>query len=92
LVFSTHHPFMDWHEFQTESYFAIDLLEDEWDVGKVTFYRRPLTIMTRDLAEAGFVISQILEPEPLETLQDVDSELFSRLSKEPLRLMFKAHK
>jgi len=92
LVFSTHHPFTDWQEFQTESYFAIDLLEDEWDVGKVTFYRRPLTVMTKDLAEAGFVISRILEPEPVAELQEVDSELFSRLSKTPLRLMFKAIK
>jgi SAM-dependent methyltransferase len=31
LVFSTHHPFMDWTLFKRENYFAIELLEDEWE-------------------------------------------------------------
>jgi len=68
------------------------LLEDEWDVGKVTFYRRPLTAMSEDLAEAGFVVKRLLEPQPLNTLQDVDPELFLRLSRNPWRLMVRAYK
>ncbi|HZI31463.1 MAG TPA: class I SAM-dependent methyltransferase, partial [Candidatus Binatia bacterium] len=37
LIFSTHHPFTDWQYFKTENYFAVDLLEDEWDIGKMKF-------------------------------------------------------
>lgn len=92
LVFSTHHPFMDWQQFKTEDYFSVDLLEDEWDVGKVTFYRRPITVMSEDLQAAGFVIERILEPQPLEALLKINPELFERLTKKPWRLMIRALK
>ena len=92
LVFSTHHPFTDWQEFDVEDYFAIALLEDEWDVGKVMFYRRPLTAISEDLAAAGFAIDRILEPQPLESMRAVDREWFERLMKNPLRLMVRACK
>lgn len=92
LIFSTHHPIMDWQNFAVESYFSFELLEDEWDVGKVKFYRRSLTAMSQDIAEAGFFIECLLEPQPLETLKEVDAELFAKLSKMPWRLMIKACK
>ncbi|MGK7875463.1 MAG: class I SAM-dependent methyltransferase [Xenococcaceae cyanobacterium] len=92
LVFSTHHPFTDWQEFKTENYFAVDLIEDEWDVGKVEFYRRPITVMSEDLEAAGFVIERLLEPQPLELLREANSELFEHLMKKPWRLMIRACK
>ena len=50
LAFSTHHPVMDWQLFKTDSYFAIELLEDEWDdIGRVSFYRRPLSAIADEL-------------------------------------------
>src|SRR5512145_1177330 len=46
LVFSTHHPFMDWQQFATASYFTTEQVRDTWDVGPVTFYRRSLTTIS----------------------------------------------
>ena len=49
LVFSTHHPFMDWKLHNREDYFKLEKLDDEWEnVGKVQYYRRPLTAMSGD--------------------------------------------
>ena len=46
LIFSCHHPFMDYTYFNRDNYFETALLEDEWDTSegsvKVEFYRRPL--------------------------------------------------
>lgn len=92
LIFSTHHPIMDWQNFPVESYFSFELVEDEWDVGKVKFYRRSLAAMSQDLTAAGFLIERLLEPQPLEALKEVDAELFAKLAKMPWRLMIKACK
>ncbi|WP_062428988.1 class I SAM-dependent methyltransferase, partial [Treponema endosymbiont of Eucomonympha sp.] len=47
IIFSIHHPLMEFTHFKRENYMAIELLEDEWTMGeeqiKVEFYRRPLT-------------------------------------------------
>lgn len=92
LVFSTHHPFMDWTFFKRENYFAIELLEDEWDIGKVEFYRRPLTAMSEDLESAGFFIERLLEPQPAEEFRRVNPEEYQRLTKNPLFLFIRARK
>ena len=47
LFFSTHHPFSDLALAPTDDYFATTLIEDESDVGKVQFYRRPLSKISR---------------------------------------------
>lgn len=91
LVFSTHHPFMDWQEFQRDDYFAVERLDDYWQgVGAVQFYRRPLTAISRDLAEAGFVIERLLEPQPGEEYRAARPEWFERLSKNPWFLFVRA--
>ena len=90
LVFSTHHPFMDWKLFHTEDYFATELLEDEWDIGKVTYYRRPLTAMCDALQNAGFWIEQLLEPRPTEEFRRVNPEGYERLTKNPWFLVIRA--
>ena len=93
LVFSTHHPFMDWKLFNTEDYFATELLEDEWDgIGKVTYYRRPLTTISDDLKSAGFWIERLLEPQPTKDFQRVDPASYERLSKNPWFLVVRARK
>jgi SAM-dependent methyltransferase len=92
LVFSTHHPFMDWRLFNKEDYFAIELLEDEWDIGKVSFYRRPLTTISQDLDSAGFFIERLLEPQPTEGFRRVDPEGYERLTKNPWFLFVRARK
>jgi SAM-dependent methyltransferase len=90
LVFSTHHPFMDFQVFKTDSYFTTELLEDEWSTGKVRYYRRPLTAMSDALAAAGFVLERILEPQPVEEFRRVDPEGYGRLSKNPWFLVIRA--
>lgn len=92
LVFSTHHPFMDWREFRTANYFRTERLTDEWDVGTVTFYRRPLTAMASALAGAGFVIERLLEPQPTDEFRAAKPKSFARLSTEPWFLFFRARR
>ena len=92
LVFSTHHPFMDWKLFNTEDYFATELLEDEWDIGKVTFYRRPLKAICEALHNAGFWIEQLLEPHPTADFRRVNPEGYERLMKNPWFLVIRARK
>ena len=93
LVFSTHHPFNDWKLFNKEDYFAVELLEDEWeDVGKVTFYRRPLTAISQDLAAAGFVIERLLEPQPTEDFRRANPIKYELLMKNPWFLAIRAEK
>jgi SAM-dependent methyltransferase len=92
LVFSTHHPFMDWKLFNKEDYFALELLEDEWDIGKVSFYRRPLAAISHDLDSAGFFIERLLEPQPTEEFRRVDPEGYERLTRNPWFLCVRARK
>lgn len=90
LVFSTHHPFMDWKLFETDDYFATELVVDEWKIGTVTFFRRPLTAMTAALASAGFVIEQIVEPQPTEAFRQADPADYEKLMKNPWFLVVRA--
>lgn len=90
LVFSTHHPFMDWKLFDTEDYFAVELLRDEWDVGKVDYYRRPLTVISSDVETAGFCIERLLEPQPTEEFRRANPETHEMLMKNPWFLAVRA--
>lgn len=92
FVFSTHHPFTDWKYFQREDYFARELLEDEWDIGKMQFYRRPLTAMSKALDASGFFIERLLEPQPTENFQKLNPEGYEKRLKRPLFLVIRAKK
>jgi SAM-dependent methyltransferase len=92
LVFSTHHPFLDWTYFKRDSYFASELLEDEWDIGKIRFHRRPLTAMSEALESAGFWIERLLEPQPTEDFRRVNPERCEHHTRNPLFLVVRAVK
>ena len=94
LVFSTHHPaFYDFTLSKLGTYFATELVEDEWDwLGKVHFYRRPLTTICSDLRSAGFLIDVLLEPLPTEEFRKANPEGFEKLTKVPGFLIFRAQK
>jgi 2-polyprenyl-3-methyl-5-hydroxy-6-metoxy-1,4-benzoquinol methylase len=92
LVFSTSHPFLDWKYFKRDSYFASELLEDEWDIGKMRFYRRPLTAMSQALESAGFWIERLMEPQPTEGFRRVNPERFEHHLRNPLFLVIRASK
>ena len=92
LIFSTHHPFNDWRLFDKEDYFATEIIHDEWEIGPVSFYRRPLTKICADLKAAGFFIDTILEPQPRPEFEAVDPEVYARLQKNPWFIVFRAQK
>ena len=68
VVFSTHHPAMDWQLYAKDDYFALRQITETWSKGagefEVTFWRRPLTSMCQSISAAGFVIAQLVEPLP----------------------------
>jgi SAM-dependent methyltransferase len=92
LIFSTHHPFMDWKYFNREDYFALDLVEDDWDIGTMRYYRRPLTAMSQALDTSGFVIERLLEPQPTEDLKKMNAAGYEKHLKNPLFLIIRARK
>lgn len=93
LLFSTHHPFNDWQLFHRDDYFATELLEDEWDdIGRVQFYRRPLTSICETLHTAGFVIDRLLEPLPTKDFREIAPEAYHRLMTTPWFLVIRAKK
>ncbi|MBD2343345.1 class I SAM-dependent methyltransferase [Anabaena subtropica] len=97
LLFSTHHPFMDFQLFEKVDYFATDFLEDSWqNYGstsvRVRFYRRPLSAMTSALTSAGFVMQKIVEPRPTEECQQHYPQAYEKLSTKPWFLILLAQK
>ena len=93
VVFSTHHPAMDWQLHSSEDYFAIKQVTEIWTkAGKefeVTFWRRPLTAMTEAIASAGFVIDRLVEPEPIPELKEKDPAANKVLRTTPTFLFFR---
>jgi ubiquinone/menaquinone biosynthesis C-methylase UbiE len=73
VVFSTHHPAMDWQLHTPEDYFAVEQVTETWTKGsaqfQVSFWRRPLTAMAEAIASAGFVIERLAESAPLASME-----------------------
>jgi SAM-dependent methyltransferase len=90
LIFSTHHPSMDFQLFGTMDYFKTEPLEDDWSTGKVRYYRRPLTAMIEALAEGGFVVERILEPQPTEAFKNEDPKNYEKLATNPWFIVIRA--
>jgi ubiquinone/menaquinone biosynthesis C-methylase UbiE len=92
VVFSTHHPTMDW-EHNPDDYFATKQVTERWHKGSaefdVTFWRRPLTAMTHAIASAGFVIEQLVEPSPVPELRDRDPGAYKHIATRPRFLFFR---
>ena len=92
LIFSTHHPFTDLKMATSGDYFATELIEDEWDIGKVWYYRRPLSKITHDLFKSGFLIEEMAEPQPTKPPEEVEFSAYERAMKMPMRLLVRARK
>ncbi|AIQ17285.1 methyltransferase type 11 [Paenibacillus sp. FSL H7-0357] len=96
LVFSVHHPFMDFTVFQRENYFLTELLEDDWDVNhvkvKVQFYRRPLNAIMSAVLHAGFILEELLEPMPTEEFKQALPQSYEKLLRKPQFLFIRARK
>lgn len=89
VVISTHHPASDWHRLGG-SYFTVEPVTETWSKGwEITAWRMPLTQMTAEFADAGFVIERLVEPAPRPEMAESHPESFSRLSTEPGFILFR---
>ncbi len=93
VVFSTHHPSMDWRLHSPDDYFAVKQVTEIWSKGsgnfEVTFWRRPLTAMTEAIASTGFVIERLVEPDPSPELEDRDPDAYEVMRTTPSFLFFR---
>jgi SAM-dependent methyltransferase len=96
IIFSIHHPLMEFVYFKREDYMEIELLEDEWIMGeekiRVQFYRRPLSKMLQPLIDNSFYIEKILEAESTKEFKEKLPEAYERLLKRPNFMFVKARK
>ncbi len=92
LVFSTHHPCWDIEKHPDAIYFHTELIEEQWSIGTMRFYHRPLTEITESLAENGFVIERLVEPKPLPSFAEKEPEAYERLCQRPNFLLLRARK
>ncbi len=97
LIFSIHHPMIDYLLFNKKGYFETELIEDEWkgfggSSIKVKYFVRPMGAVISPLIEAGFKIDKFLEPRPAAECREKYPKTFDKLSKEPGFLLIRALK
>ena len=89
LVISTHHPTNDWHRLGG-SYFTEEPVTETWSKGwEITAWRTPLTTLSDEFAEAGFVIERLVEPLPDPAMATSHPETFEVLSSLPAFVLFR---
>lgn len=92
LVISTHHPTSDWCRLGG-SYFEVGTVTETWSRGwEITTWRMPLSSITDEFAEAGFLIERLVEPRPEPEMADTHPDAFEKLSTEPGFVLFKLRK
>lgn len=94
LVFSIHHPFMEFSFHPDGNYHETELVEDEWPAFnvKMKYYRRPLSDVFQVLKETDFKFAELLEPKPLEECKELFPDSYETLSRKPWFICFKAIK
>src|SRR5690606_3488046 len=89
LLISTHHPTSDWVRLGG-SYFEVTPVTEIWSKGwEVTTRRVPLTTLTAELADAGFVIERLVEPLPHPDMAASHPDVYERLTTEPGFIIFR---
>lgn len=87
FCFSTHHPCGDIEQYNLQNYFLSQTITDYWEgIGEVKFYHRSLATLFQAIHNAGFILENLTEPRPLPCLQEVEPQLFARLSTKPVLL------
>ena len=93
MAFSTHHPTMDWKLHSPANYFTKKQSTEVWVKGgkpfEVTTWRRPLAEISREISEAGLVISRIDEPMPQPSLHSIEPATDAYLRSRPHFLFFR---
>lgn len=89
FVISTHHPTDDLRRLGG-SYFDTELNTDIWGTGDpVVSWRMPLTAMTEQFRDAGFLIERIVEPRPLPEMAKSHPDVFNKLEHCPAFILFR---
>jgi SAM-dependent methyltransferase len=89
LVISTHHPAGDWHRLGG-SYFEVATVTETWSRGwEITTWRMPLSAMTEEFADAGFLIARLVEPTPEPEMAASHPRAYEKLSTEPGFVIFR---
>jgi len=85
-VVSTQHPVMDWLR-KGGSYFQTTLETDIWSTPSgdqpVRFWRESLSALCTAATDAGFLIEQLIEPLPAETMRERYRKDYEKLTVEP---------
>ena len=94
MVFSTHHPFMDFSFHSDGNYFETELLTDEWPSYniKMDFYRRSLSELFNLIKESEFVIEELVEPLPVSECKEKFPDAYETLTHKPWFIIFKLKK
>ena len=97
LVFSVTHPFFDYTYYQSDNYFATELVGSVWQGFSpvrvhMPSFRRSLEATLNPLLETGFQLEKILEPRPTAEFKEVDSKQYEELSRQPCFLCIQAKK
>lgn len=95
LLFSIHHPFMDFKLSKNKQYFSTELIIDQWEREgrsiEVPFYRRSLSEVLNKTLEY-FSIDCIIEPQPTIKFKLLDPLKYERLMSKPHFLIMKGSK
>lgn len=93
LIVSLDHPDSPFSRANRNSYFATELLTDEWSKAGITieasFWRRPLADVINTFADAGFVLERLLEPRATEDDRSRYSDDAARLEDVPFRAVYR---
>jgi hypothetical protein len=92
LVISTHHPTADWRRLGG-SYFDVRPVTETWSRGwVVTAWCMPLSRLTKEFADSGFLIERLVEPTPEPDMTRTHPETFEKLSTQPAFIAFRLRK
>lgn len=89
VVISTHHPTDDWQRLGG-SYFAAETVTEVWSKGwEITAWRLPMSRLTEEFADEGFVIERLVEPLPVPEMQASHPEVYEKLMRVPAFVLFR---
>lgn len=87
LVFSTHHPFLDFVLSNTANYYRIEEWDDVWHKGgtmmQMRYWRRPLEAILAPVREAGFVVDRVSEGQVDPRAQAKDTRAYQLITTRP---------
>lgn len=96
VVFSTHHPIVDFQDSQTGDYFQREELSQDWNtVGEpveVKFFRRSLAETINSVLSSGFVLDGFSEGLVTDELRQKDPDAALKLSTKPSFIFFRFRK